>query len=1046
MARTFKLSVSDQALLEISNGEITNRNFVTLTKTRGIPNAKGLYDPRIFGSDRKCSCGIVKAPRKAPCIKCKVSVLEPKELVLRMAHIKLPAPIVYPLNITKVSDIINSLGVSLYNDGSSRDFLYNLWNTEFKFKEVKINDENANFISLKGKYFHVTGVELNQKSKLANVGTIGLMKLSRMKSIHGDSTDIESALNQIVLVPNPIQRPLNVTRIDGKIVATAHPTTYYYNSILYFKDLMGEIEESYSEGVQDIAALHYYLNSLVNQIMQSTSSILKPSKESAVRGLFSIRVPSSQRATVVGDPSLKIDEIRLPRSLVYHQLQTQIIESISENHPELNPVQEYLNATPIALETLEDICKEATTLSARNPTLHRLNIQGLKIKLWDEATIGMPIMNTKPLNLDFDGDQMLSIIETRPEKVALINEYVSPKNIWHYEKNLKPIFVPNDEILYGLYLATDIDVSKKPKLRFKTMEEIESSYLKHDISHNTPIYLNEKITTWGREKVGIILGCELDKTLGEGVPINIKNIGEIVSNLQYNNERLDILHELQNIGTKFSTEVGVPTLSLASLYGPSDDPRIQTILKSDMDNNFKLKELKAIYSDVIIDRVKSLPDNNLDKLINASGRVSYERINEVLRGSPMIDSQGVFVDRTNLAVGMSERSYVNLAMEQRQILEMKQNTVPISGYNARQIGINQLPLRYKEKKTSTDKVGVKIPKKVAIGRTLLNGDKVSSTTRSDKDGNVVVKSIINASPKTVYLGQDLLSDNFSPWNGKGKIRIKEGAYIGIAFAQAETEFLTQGMLKFKHGGDIISYSEAGISLESECEFVEEKGYFLTVRTQRGLLTFYTGINGRINPTLISSGKASAGTTIIFSVKKEYADHRLAKISKFLGTQASRLKEKGISSSISFAPVSGKLHYDIEKGLININGTEFQLMEEEIYFIPEGARVKAGEQLSSGLLNTSEFYDLSGRDIHLTFTTYYNQFTILSGSKFPSEIIETTFWATRAGNFSVMKSISQSEDAMRKIYFSRAQQNLTKLSKTGEDLVDSSAILNIVLGT
>jgi DNA-directed RNA polymerase subunit beta' len=61
---------------------------------------------------------------------------------------------------------------------------------------------------------------------------------------------------------------------------------------------------------------------------------------------------------------------------------------------------------PVVLKILKDVIKDKYVLLNRAPTLHRLGIQGFKIKLMPGKTIRLHPLVCPAFNADFDGDQM----------------------------------------------------------------------------------------------------------------------------------------------------------------------------------------------------------------------------------------------------------------------------------------------------------------------------------------------------------------------------------------------------------------------------------------------------------------------------------------------------------------------------------------------------------------------------------------------------------------------------------------------------------------
>jgi len=109
---------------------------------------------------------------------------------------------------------------------------------------------------------------------------------------------------------------------------------------------------------------------------------------------------------------------------------------------------------PEVWDILDDVIREHPVLLNRAPTLHRLGIQAFEPVLIEGKAIQLHPLVCAAYNADFDGDQMavhvpLSV-EAQVEARALMmstNNILSPANG-------KPIIVPSQDIVLGLYFMT----------------------------------------------------------------------------------------------------------------------------------------------------------------------------------------------------------------------------------------------------------------------------------------------------------------------------------------------------------------------------------------------------------------------------------------------------------------------------------------------------------------------------------------------------------------------------------------------------------------
>src|SRR5690606_6024262 len=105
-------------------------------------------------------------------------------------------------------------------------------------------------------------------------------------------------------------------------------------------------------------------------------------------------------------------------------------------------------------DILEEVIKEHPVFLNRAPTLHRLGIQAFEPVLIEGKAIQLHPLVCTAFNADFDGDQMAVhvplCIEAQMEARVLMmstNNILSPANG-------KPIIVPTQDIVLGLYYMT----------------------------------------------------------------------------------------------------------------------------------------------------------------------------------------------------------------------------------------------------------------------------------------------------------------------------------------------------------------------------------------------------------------------------------------------------------------------------------------------------------------------------------------------------------------------------------------------------------------
>ena len=114
--------------------------------------------------------------------------------------------------------------------------------------------------------------------------------------------------------------------------------------------------------------------------------------------------------------------------------------------------------------------------------MHRLGVQAFEAKLIEGNAIELHPLVCAAFNADFDGDQMavhipLSLEAQLEARVLMMstNNILSPSNG-------KPIIVPSQDIVLGIYYLSQASKSEKPKGIFSNIDEIEQALENKSIS------------------------------------------------------------------------------------------------------------------------------------------------------------------------------------------------------------------------------------------------------------------------------------------------------------------------------------------------------------------------------------------------------------------------------------------------------------------------------------------------------------------------------------------------------------------------------------
>ena len=195
------------------------------------------------------------------------------------------------------------------------------------------------------------------------------------------------------------------------------------------------------------------------------------------QNLLGKRVDYSGRSVIVVGPELKLHQCGLPKKMALELFKPFIYAKL-----ELFGIASTIKAAkkiveserPEVWDILADVIREHPVLLNRAPTLHRLGIQAFEPILIEGKAIQLHPLVCTAFNADFDGDQMavhvpLSVDAQLEARVLMMstNNILSPSNG-------KPIIVPSQDIVLGLYyLSIEKDNDKGEKMIFSNFQEVE---------------------------------------------------------------------------------------------------------------------------------------------------------------------------------------------------------------------------------------------------------------------------------------------------------------------------------------------------------------------------------------------------------------------------------------------------------------------------------------------------------------------------------------------------------------------------------------------
>ncbi|MGH8011244.1 MAG: DNA-directed RNA polymerase subunit beta', partial [Candidatus Binataceae bacterium] len=214
--------------------------------------------------------------------------------------------------------------------------------------------------------------------------------------------------------------------------------------------------------------------------LKSLSDMLKGKSGRFRQNLLGKRVDYSGRSVIVVGPELRLHQCGLPKKMALELFKPFIYSKLEEKGyvTTIKSAKKMVEKEGKDVwDILDEVIREHPVLLNRAPTLHRLGIQAFEPVLIEGRAIQLHPLVCVAYNADFDGDQMavhipLSI-EAQVESRALM---MSTNNILSPASG-KPIIVPTQDMVLGLYYMTrDRPLARGEGKFFASPSEVRIAY------------------------------------------------------------------------------------------------------------------------------------------------------------------------------------------------------------------------------------------------------------------------------------------------------------------------------------------------------------------------------------------------------------------------------------------------------------------------------------------------------------------------------------------------------------------------------------------
>src|SRR5690348_4003243 len=219
--------------------------------------------------------------------------------------------------------------------------------------------------------------------------------------------------------------------------------------------------------------------------LKSLSDMLKGKQGRFRQNLLGKRVDYSGRSVIVTGPELKLHQCGLPKKMALELFKPFIYSRLDAKglSMTLKQAKKWVEKERKEVwDILDEVIREHPVLLNRAPTLHRLGIQAFEPVLIEGKAIQLHPLVCAAFNADFDGDQMavhvpLSLEAQLEARVLMMstNNILSPANG-------KPIIVPSQDIVLGLYYITLERADwMGEEVKFRTIDELRSAIEAHHV-------------------------------------------------------------------------------------------------------------------------------------------------------------------------------------------------------------------------------------------------------------------------------------------------------------------------------------------------------------------------------------------------------------------------------------------------------------------------------------------------------------------------------------------------------------------------------------
>ncbi len=705
-----------------SFGEIKKPETINYRTFR--PEKDGLFCSRIFGpvKDYECLCGKYKRMkfRGIICEKCGVEVTKSNVRRERMGHIDLACPVAHiwflkslpsrislaiDMKLKEVEKVLYFESFIVIEPGLTKLKKGQLLNEEELIKAQEEFGEDAFTAGIGAEAVREILINLDLKleqkklreslkeikSKVTEERTIKRLKL--IESFINSGNKPEWMILTTVPVIPPELRPL--VPLDGGRFATSDLNDLYRrvinrnNRLKRLLDLKAPdiivrnekrmLQESV-DALFDNGRRGRVITGTGKRPLKSLAEMLKGKQGRFRQNLLGKRVDYSGRSVIVVGPELKLHQCGLPKKMALELFKPFLYARLDKLGlaTTIKQAKRLVEKEKSEVwDALEHIIREHPVLLNRAPTLHRLGVQAFEAKLIEGNAIELHPLVCAAFNADFDGDQMavhipLSLEAQLEARVLMMstNNILSPSNG-------KPIIVPSQDIVLGIYYLSQASKSDKPKGVFSNIDEIEQALENKSISLHTKIISifetvdqNNKVvkqkytSTAGRFLLANLLpkNFNIKFTLVDKL-LTKKNVSEVIDTIfRYCGQKETVIFcdKIKTLGFKHAFKAGIS-------FGKDDLIIPKTKENLINDTKKRIEEYEKQYSDGLITRGEKY-NKVVDIWSKCTDTVANEMMKEISSAEKVYENDRI---ETNSVYMMADSGARGSQAQMKQLAGMR---------------------------------------------------------------------------------------------------------------------------------------------------------------------------------------------------------------------------------------------------------------------------------------------------------------------------------------------------------------------------------------